>query len=237
MNIPPVPILFGCVLKDMPEWRDQIQSLIGFPDVQLGIFLQEVPLEQRKNFYTTLEASSIKNIPFVQLASDSQVWEIQYLVEKFSTSVFSLPAHASSLPVIDSWPEVEAVCVVENSSDEVKESIFNQDIFSHSRIKGICLDLGFLENKRIQKNEDYTKDILVLDHQSISCVTVSPLAVSWWEKLSFKPNHLTSLAQLRYLAHFPRHYFGSMVILKLNNSFEEQNEVRLYLNSILNPEI
>lgn len=234
MNNSSVTILFGCVFKNNAEWRSQLQSLINFPSTELGIFLQEVPLTQRKEIYTTLESSSIKNIPFVQLASDSQAWEIKYLAEKFSTQLFSLPALVSSFPIIDAWPEIEAVCVIENSPFNIKDSVFNQEVFNHTGIKGVCLDVSALEYKRIKKNEEYNKDIFVLDHHMISCVTVSSVVSSWWGKITSKPDFITSLNQLRYLAHFPQHYFRSMIILRLNNSFDEQNEVKLYLDSILN---
>ncbi len=232
MNNPSQTILLGILFSKTPEWRSLLATLSPVLDSQIGLFLQGVGIEDRKEIYRIFETSAIKKIPFVQLASDAQEWEIKFFVEKFSTSVFSLPAVSSSLALIDHWPLPNTPCLFENVASEIKDSIFNQEIMSRPTVKGVCLDVGALETKRLRQNKLYQADIGVLDHQIVSCALISPIPYSRIGRLFAKPNRLESLSDLRYLKHFPPKFFSGLMVLKLQNSFAEQLEVKQYLTSV-----
>lgn len=232
MNSTPTPIIIGLLFKATPNWRSLLANISKIADQELGIFLQDISLEERKEIYRTFEASTVKKIPYVQLAVDTQDWEIKFFIEKFSTRIFSLPAVASSYQVIDRWPISEAGCLIENPSVEIKDPVFAHDVFSRPGIKGICLDTAALETKRLHQPKLYEADINILDHQVVNCVLISPVANTWYGRLLAKPFHLSSLSDLRYLKHFPQKYFSSPLILKLSNSFEEQLEVKKYLSTM-----
>lgn len=225
-------IIVGILFSKTPEWRSLLSTIPVALDNQMGLFLQGMGLEDRKEIYRIFETSPIKKIPYVQLASDAQDWEIKFFVEKFSTSVFSLPAVPSSLPIIDHWPLPSTPCLLENSSPEIKDSIFTQETMSRPGVNGVCLDVGALETKRLRQNKLYQADIAVLDHQTVSCVLISPIPHSTLGRLFAKPFRLESLSDLRYLKHFPPKFFSTMMVLELCNSFEEQLEVKQYLASV-----
>ena len=232
MNTSSPMIIIGILFSKNPQWRSLLTTIPATLDNQLGLFLQGMGLEDRKEIYRLFEASSIKKIPYVQLASDTQEWEVKFFVEKFSTSVFSLPAVPTSLPIIDHWPLPTIPCLLENASLEIKDSIFTMETMSRPAVKGVCLNIGALETKRLRQPKLYQIDIAVLDHQTVSCVLVSPIPHSTIGRLLAKPNRLQSLSDLRYLKHFPPKYFSTMMVLQLGNSFAEQLEVKLYLTSV-----
>lgn len=232
MNNPSQKIILGIIFNKNSAWRSVLTAITPALDSQLGLFLQGIVLEERKEIYRLLEATPLKNIPYVQLATDSQEWEINFFVEKFATSVFSIPAVSSSLSVIDHWPVPSIACLLENVSPETADSIFTQDIMSRPGIKGVCLDSGALELKRLHQAKLYQVDIGVLDHQTVGCTIISPVPHSTLGRLLAKPNRLTSLTDLRYLKHFSPKFFSSMLVLKLYNTLEEQLEVKQYLASV-----
>ncbi len=232
MNNPSSKIILGIIFNKNPGWRSVLSSITPALDSQVGLFLQGMILEDRKEIYRLLEATPLKNIPYVQLATDSQEWEINFFVEKFLTSVFSVPAVSSSLAIIDHWPVPNIACLLENVLPEISDSIFTQETMSRPGITGVCLDSGALESKRLHQAKQYQVDIGVLDHQVVNCTLISPIPHSTFGRLLAKPNRLTSLTDLRYLKHFSPKFFSSMLVLKLYNTFEEQLEVKQYLASV-----
>jgi hypothetical protein len=232
MNVSPSPIILGILFNKRPDWRSLLASIPESNEPEVGIFLQGVNIEERKEIYRALEASSIKKIPYTQLASDAQEWEIKFFIEKFSTSFFSIPATTSSYQIIDHWPSPAATCLIENPPLGINDPIFTQELMLRPGIKGVCLDTSVLEIKRIRQIKMYQADLAVLDHQEVSCLLVSPVSNSWFGRLFSKPYQLDSLSDLRYLKHFPQKYFSSMIVLQLSNSFEEQLEVKQYLQSV-----
>jgi len=99
-------------------------------------------------------------------------------------------------------------------------------------VKGICLDTAALETDRTRRAKVYQSRLYALDHHPVMCSVVSPVSTSFLSRFSSNSRRLTSLTSLRYLSNLPPKYLESMVVLKLDNFFDEQIEVKQYLEAI-----
>ncbi|MGB9637398.1 MAG: hypothetical protein ACPLY7_01220, partial [Microgenomates group bacterium] len=94
-------------------------------------------IKEREKFYKLLEKSAIKKIPFVHLRSDMQLWEMDFLVQKYHTEVFNChPAKVN--PLENDLSQYRRYLFVENSLNFPEEKEINL-------YAGLCVDFSHLE--------------------------------------------------------------------------------------------
>lgn len=225
------PIVVGLIATAHSPWREALASLPSLGIKELALFLREMDFDFRRELYQALDAGVVTKIPWVELPLDAREWEILYLSEKFGTNLFSLPADQASAALVKEWGDVKASILIENPEKKDKLPFFTSEFLSQTSAVGVCLDTAALERNRVHDKKSYDAVISTLDHNAVSAALVAPIAKSALRRFLGRPNRLLNLSDLHYLKHFPQAYLSKTIALKLDNSFEEQLEVRAYLQS------
>lgn len=225
-------LLFGLVCNQPLDWRSKLPSLTNLQIRELGLFLGGVPLATRREIYRELEKSSVVKIPYVQLPIEADDSEIEYIIQKYSTTIFSLPAVSAAYAVANRRLQAPQTILIENPGTEVAEAEFSEEALNRPGVKGICLDMAVLEDHRLHRPKVYQSQLYALDHHPVLCSVISPLATSWFQRFNKNSCRLTSLTSLRYLHNVPPKYRETKLVLKLDNFFDEQLEVKQYLEAI-----
>ncbi len=226
-------ILYGLTANPLTDWHGEIIKMAGLKIDTLALFLRDLPLESRRALYRDLEAAPPRSIPFVQLAADVEEWELRYLVAKYQTESFSLPASDTAFAFAGALAEPLPRMYIENPTRIKDTPLFNESSCGRIHLSGVCLDTAALERNRVSDPKGYETVIRVLDHCSIGAAIISPVSESLLARFAKPSKRLDSLKQLRYLSHLPPSYFGEMIALNIENTFEEQVEIRAYLCALL----
>lgn len=227
------PILVGVVARPETDWRGALSSVAPLGIKEIGLFVADLGYEARCELYKLLDTAGLKAVPYVQLPQDAKEWEPLYLSERFSCTAFSLAATASVAKVIASLASAKQPILLENPDQKANREFFSDTAIAASAASGICLNAGALERDRTRDKKGYQAVITALDHNSIEASFVTPVAESRLRELFGQSQRLEHLRDLHYLKHFPAAYLSKIVALKLDNSLEEQIEVRAYLESFL----
>lgn len=227
------PIVVGVVARPDSDWRGALSSVASLGITEIALFLTALDFEGRRDLYRSLDGAGLVSVPYVQLAADTKDWEPLYLSEKFGTSAFSVAARADTAKIISSLGEAHHPILLENPEEKAAHAFFSDETISAAGAAGICLDAGALERDRLRDKKSYQSVIAALDHNSIGATFITPVFESRWREMMGHPQRLSSLSQLHYVKHFPAAYLSKIVALKLDNSLEEQLEVRAYLESFL----
>lgn len=229
-------ILLGLTTTEKSNWRDKIKEISGFNIKEIALLPTMLDVNQRKELYRLLEASPIQSIPYVHLRDDMKQTELDYLVAKFKTKIFSIHANESGYQTLNTLPKYASMIYVENSPSDKLNKFFTKTKFEEHKVAGVCLDLSHLENVRQNNKQQYKKNQALLNHYPIICNHVSAISTNIFLKLFHKQvdsHELKNLTELDYLRKFPENYFGKYIIIELENSLQEQLEIQKHLNNML----
>lgn len=225
-------VLCGLVCNPSLDWQVKMASLTNLQIREIGLYVYGLPLPVRREVYRALEKSSVVKIPYVQLAGDAEDSEIEYIVQRYHTEIFSLPPVAAAYAIANRRVEALQTILIENPEASVKEPLFTEEALASPGVKGICLDTACLEYDRRHRTKMYQSHLYALDHHPVLCSVISPMAETWLSRWNGNNRHLTSLKDLRYLHNLPPKYLETRLVLKMDNFFDEQLEVTQYLQSI-----
>lgn len=212
------------------DWREKINEINQLKLSEIALFLTCVDAKTRRALYQCLKKSTIKQIPFVHLRSDMELWELDYLIQNYRTQIFN--AHSQTeFPFKYDLSKYQKMIFIENT----------YTAYNAKEIKqwgGACLDFSHLENDRILRPEIYKQNIAVLKKYPPGCNHVASikkqarvnLAVS--DQRRYDDHHLENLTQLDYLTRFPREFFSPFMAIELINSIKEQLSVKKYLTTL-----
>lgn len=227
-------ILVSLMARPNTKWREEIARLSNLGISELALFIDVFTLDQRKEVYRLLEASGIKSIPYVQMANNFEEGEIDFLVTTYKTEVFGLSLDNTSLALIASLTKYIALIAPENPANKKFAPLFTDEALSRLNIAGVCLDLTTIESDRLHAKKKYELEIHTLDHHVLLATQIGPISENFFKKsFQIKSRRLTSLADLHYLGHIPKAYLADLIVLELENSLEEQLEVKTYLEAWL----
>ncbi|RJR26069.1 hypothetical protein C4578_00010 [Candidatus Microgenomates bacterium] len=185
--------------------------------------------EARKEFYGLLGKSSIKKIPFVHLRSDMELWELDFLTEKFGTEVFNCHS-PKEYPLQHDLSKYKNRIFVENTVPVLTK----EDLEGYA---GICLDIAHLENDRLLRKEKYEKNLEMMKSHKIGCCHISGLGKNKQYdpvlKVEYYDLHFISrYSELDYLKNYCE-YIPEITAIELENSLEEQLKAKVYIEKIL----
>lgn len=227
-------ILINISISPKSSWREDIARLSDLGINEIALFIETSTLNQRKEVYQVLEKYHIQSIPYVQLSSNFEEGEMDYLVTTHNTSVFGLYLDNSSLNFISSLVNFTALVAPENPSEDRFASLFTDETLSRANVNGICLDIATLEYKRLYNKKKYQLAIHTLDHHRLLATQVGPVAENLFKRiLHINSRHLTTLSDLHYLKNVPQTYIADLVVLDVKNTIEEQIEIKSYLELML----
>ena len=213
------------------NWKEKIEEIDKLNLEEVALFPTCLNKEERKEMYELLDKTKLKRIPFVHIRSDFDEEEIGWLKEKYQTKVFN--THSEKLyPLFNSWDKYKKDFIyLENThlgfpEDELK-------IYA-----GICIDFSHLENDRLLYPERYEQSLQIIKKVKIGCAHLSAIRsenrFDEKEELRYDFHKLNNLSDMDYLKNYSQEYFPEYMAIELENSLEEQIEIKKYLQNIIN---
>jgi hypothetical protein len=225
-------VLPGLTTTDRKTWRNKVEEIDRLGIKQIALFPTCIDLDERKEMFNLLEKTSLERIPHVHLRDDFKEEEVGYLIKNYHTEVFNIHADLKNLRLL-SFNEYKNKFFVENQ-DRI-ETIFC-DMVDESG--GVCLDVSHWEDYgAIQKNLGYEKFGKLLGEYFIGCCHISAIKNKIKKckdgEWNYTSHVMNSLSDLDYVKKYVK-YFPKYVSIELENSLEEQLEIKKYLERIIN---
>lgn len=205
--------------KTKSGWRDKLEEAEKLGLKEIALFPTTLPPDERKELYQMLEKTGIEKIPFVHLRSDMELWELDYLIEKYQTKIFNTHT-AREYPFQYNWDKYKGMIYIENTFEPLDESEIRE-------FAGVCVDLSHLENARVFKPKLYEHNVKLIKKYPVGCSHVSPsknfpMLESKEMFLPEEPHFMKNLSELDYLKRYPLEYFGRLTAMEFENSIEVQ---------------
>ena len=213
------------------NYKDKVKEITELDITDVAFFPTCLDEEARKELYTLIERSSIKNIPFVHLRSDMGLWELDYFIKKFNTQVFNVHS-AKEHSINKEWVKYRNIIGVENvyalfDDEEVKQ------------FGGVCLDFAHLDNDRLTNKERYAAAISVIEKNRIICNHISAIEANFHldkednDRIRYDNHFLKDLGELDYLKKYPVNYFSDFCAMELENKIIDQLKAINYVTNLL----
>jgi len=229
-------ILLGLTTTEGSNWQDKVKEIDTFGLKETGLLPTTFNYEQRQELYKKLEQTSLQEIPFVHLRYDMEQEELDYLVENYKTKIFCAHANEKSFEMINNLPKYLSMIYIENANNEKFLKYFNVKKFEEHNITGICLDLAHLEGQRRLNKIGYNRVKKMLNKYPVGCNHVSAIKTNIFLKLFHKKVASHDLKDLKDNLHKELEDNGSFskyIVLELENSFQEQIEIKKHLENML----
>jgi|GEM_PF-2401546 len=229
-------ILLGLTTTGISQWRDKVSEIKQLNIAQAALLPTALKQAERQNLYRLLEESGLATLPCVQLAADSTVEEIDYLVSRFKTQALTCYADTAGYALLDRLPKYNSMIFVENFASETADKLFSADYFAKHQVSGLCVNLANLaELGRTAKRHHKTVSAF-MNKYPVKVSVVSGVKTSVWFKMfnkTYVDRSLDSLNDLAYLKQTAVNYLGRWVVMDLENSFLEQVEIKKFLENTL----
>jgi hypothetical protein len=212
------------------DWKAQLKEVKELKLKEIAIFPTCLKEKERKKFYSLIEKTGIKSIPFCHLRSDMKIEELDFLIKNYKTRVFAIHGQSEN-PLIYDYSKYKNMIYVENVYH-----LFNEKELDY--FGGVCLDFSHLENDRILHKNKFKKIIKIIKKYPIGCNHISVVKKNsrWDEKessLCYCGHYFENLSEFDYLKRYPKNYFSNIVAIELENSIKEQLLAKEYIINIL----
>ncbi|MDP1833369.1 MAG: hypothetical protein Q8L11_00355 [Candidatus Moranbacteria bacterium] len=232
-------ILLGLTTTLGSDWRMKAEEIDRLGIKELALFLTCLGSEDRRELYGLLENTSLESIPHVHLRDDMELWELDYLVEKYHTQVFNIHPKKSHYPLVNDLSKYNKRIYIENTPDELPAF---DELESYG---GVCLDTSHWENWILEgspackRKSDGIKKILNLF--PAGCAHISAISAGlhddpdkkYPDRKEYSSHWLDNLSEVDYVKKY-RVYLPKIVSIELENPLEEQLEIKKYLDRIIN---
>ena len=207
-------------------WRKKLAEVKKFKLKEVCLFLTCLDPGQRKEFYSLFKETGVETIPFAHIKNDTELWELDYLAKTYKTKTFNTHPKKECPPLYD--------------YGRYKKSIYIENVygpFDEAEIEefgGTCLDLSHLENDRLLRPGIYETNVKILKKHPPECSHLSAMKERTFldeqKQRRLSSHHLAKLSELNYLERYPLEFFGQVTAIELENTIEEQLEVKKYLD-------
>lgn len=216
------------------NWRSRLEEIHKLGLQEIALFPTLILLEDRKNLYKSLEKTKVEVIPFVHLRSDVELWEIEYLIDKYKTKIFNIHSPKEFQIKNKEIIKYKNIITIENTLYPFSEEEINA-------FGGTCLDISHLENLRLLDNYLFQHNIEIFKKYPPKCNHISAifkkpylLTSNRIKKYTYDSHILTSLSELDYLKSYPKNYFSPFIAIELENTIMDQLKVINYVQNLLN---
>lgn len=209
------------------NWREKIEEIKKLDLKEVCVFPTCLGLEERKELYKLLEGTGIEMVPIVHLKQDMELWEVEFFLKKYKTTVLNIHAKKEDKLLHDDINKYRKIIYIENS---YKCPLDGEEI---KNFAGICLDFSHLRNGEITKTEVYENDINIIKKYRCGCNHVSAILESPDPDGDYGSHYLNNLSELDYLKHYPANYFSNIIAIELENSIKEQLKAKDYIINLL----
>jgi hypothetical protein len=211
------------------DWKAMLKEAKKLRLKEACFFLTCLELKDRKEFYELAKESGIKEVPFIHIRNDMDLWEIDYLIKTYNTQVFNIHCN-KKYPLINDYSKYKDKIFIENINGLIDEDALKN-------FGGICLDFAHLEDDRLMNEERYLNNLGLFQKYPIGCNHISAVnAVKYLDQYGsfcYSKHHYDSFSEFDYLVKYPREYFSDYVALELENTLGEQLKARKYILDLL----
>ena len=228
-----LPILTTVTMGgEASDWRARIEEIKKLGLKEIALFPTALVREERYELYEELKKLSLERIPFVHLRTDMEVEEIDYLVENFKTEIFNI--HTTiNWPLLHDYSKYAKQIFIENGGQTVPtEEELN-------KFAGLCIDFSHWENNVILGDVEYDKQMkeriqkYIVGICHLSVIKEEPIPDRFNDReLQYDSHLLEKTQELDYLKKYAQ-YIPAVCAIELENSIEQQLEVKQYLENNL----
>jgi len=229
-------ILLGLTTTAGSDWRDKVEEIKELNLTELALFPTFLNPQERQELYGLLEQTPLVSLPYVHLRDDFSDAELDLLINRYKTKVFSCHSNGAGYALLNRLPKYNSLIYVENPANAKEMPGFSAANFTQYQVTGLCLDLSHLAVSQLTDKKLAAEVAVVMKRWPLGVNHISGFSSNAVMRFfhSAKANHhLNSLTELDYLKDLPASYFAKYICLELENSFLEQNEVKQYLDLIL----
>jgi len=207
------------------EWRKKIQEAKKLKLKEVCFFPTMLEKPERKEAYKLLKKAGIEKIPFVHLKMNMNEKEVLYLKKNFHTKVFNIHTKNEYL-FSKNLKKFKKQIYLENSVVDFEKGEINE-------WAGMCIDTAHMENLRLMKNPLYNNFMKLLKTSKIGCAHISailktPIFDPRRNGYGYDFHRYTNLKEFDYLKRY-KQFFPSIMALELENTLQEQLEVKKYI--------
>ena len=219
-------ILLGLTTTPASDWRGKVEEMKKFGIKKIALFPTFLKKEERAELYRLLEEIADLQVPHVHLRDDMEEWELE-LYEKWGAQVLNV--HLGHLGA-EAYRSRLGKIYTENHFGLMDEEKIRS-------CAGICLDVSHLEASRLRRRPEYAQIAALLEVFPVGCCHVSAVDDNIFNPLNyifgFDKHFCTAPEKMDYVGQY-RRYLPKYVSLELENSFQEQAELKGYLEKIIN---
>jgi len=204
------------------DWDAKLKEINKLGITEAAVFLSRFDKKERDNLYRLLLKSTIKSVPFVHFRDDASAEEIEFFVKNFRTNHFNI--HESSFEMLDLWKDYWNKLYLEmDFNDKIAKNV---DV---EKIGGFCIDLSHLKAAISRGTEEAAYFFSKKNAPKVACNHLNG-----YDPVAMKDIHfIKNLGSFDYLTSLPKHAFGKIIALEVDNSIAKQIKFKEYISRLL----
>ncbi len=220
-------ILLGLTTTPGSDWHAKVEEMKKFGITRIALFPTFLKITQRRKLYAMLDEIEGLIIPHVHLrGEDMEEWEMQWF-EKHKAQVYNIHMGERHIELLDKYNN--KVYIENHPHRAIPENQLNE-------VAGMCLDFQHWQLAKKFRPSVAEKTEKCAKAFAIGCCHVSPLPKlknTLFRFLKKAGSHyLISMDEVDYIEKFLQ-YLPEYISIEMENSFEQQLEVKTYLENIL----
>lgn len=223
-------ILLGFTTTPASNWKNKLEEIKKFNIKEVALFLGPLKKEKREKIYQELKKTPLDSIPHVHARTDMGTEEFDYLAEKYETKVFNIHS-------LKDFPLTENIDFSKYYKKIYLENVqFVPDEKEIEVFGGLCIDFSHWENGKLTNWKAYENFEKLAKKYPIGCCHISAITdnlIKWPEWSTYDSHNFKKLEEFDYIKKYTQ-YLPDIISIELENSFEEQLEVKEYLEKIIN---
>lgn len=220
------------------HWQDKVKEIDKLKLKEIALFPTCLELDKRKELYSLLEKTGIKNIPLTHLRTDCEAWEIEYLIKRFNCRLFNIHADNLAQGFLDRCQKYHHLIYIENGEHYQINPYFEKIL---DQVAGLCLDFSHWEDYEARQDlKNYRDFKKYIGKYKVGCAHISAMKEVCYKSLDLDGNEfqfyashfMKKLSEFDYVKDYLQ-YLPQYTAIEIENSFAEQIKVKEYLEQLL----
>lgn len=230
MNSKKDKLLVGITGANDSDWKKKILECEKLRIKRIALFLECYTSRQRKEIYSTLLDSNIKEISFVHAKNDMELYEFEFLRKNFKTKYFNI--HTNGFEYLDKWKGIHNKLLLELGFGFKNKNIPTN--FDFNKIAGFCIDIAHFRASKERGTKEY---FFVMQHKKQKSKFIANHLNGYSKKAKTDLHTVKSKKELDYLKEIPKFIFGKYIALEMTNSIKQQLQFRDYIYELIKNKI
>ncbi|MFO7807060.1 MAG: hypothetical protein R6V40_01400 [Candidatus Moraniibacteriota bacterium] len=225
-------VLLGLTTTGGSSIKEKIEEIKEFNLKEIALFLTGINQKKRRELYSALEETPLKEIPHVHLRNDMEKWELEYLESRFEVSAYNIHGQKSSFPFSGCGEILKSY----GNKIYIENTEFVPDQEEMKKVGGLCVDFSHWQDAILLNWEKYDHKLRTSAKEfPVGCSHVSAVGKFAGDSFTgegYSKHRFDDISELDYMKNFIN-YLPDLISLELENSFKEQMKVKDYLRKQL----